>query len=146
MGPNGNPSYDASKPAVTYNSAGNEYFVVWSADDDALADNELEVYAQRIKADTGAPLGMDDRRISDMGPNNNDLFNAEHPVIAYNEDDNLYLVSWIGDDNNAPLVDGEYEVFTQLLDGLDGAEMGNNDQRISIDGAGWQHRLRHKMG
>lgn len=134
MGPDGNPNYDASRPAVVYNSTGNEYFVVWSADDDNLADNENEIYAQRIKADTGDQLGVDDRRISDMGPNNNDAYEAEQPVIAYNEDDNLYLVAWIGDDNIAPLVEGEYEVFTQLLNGLDGAEMGPNDQRISTMG------------
>ncbi len=132
MGPNGNASYGAYSPAVAYNNTNNEYLVVWQGDDDtgALVDAESEIYGQRINAATGAEVGTNDLRISDMGSDGDTAYGAFGPVVAYNSADNQYLVVWYGDDNTAPLVDGEYEIFGQRLTAT-GAGTGSNDFRIS---------------
>src|SRR6185436_3122147 len=55
----------AQDSAVAYNSTDNEYLVVWSGEEN---ENEFEIYGQRINASTGAEVGANDIRISDMGP------------------------------------------------------------------------------
>ena len=131
MGPNGNTAYTASRPAVAYNSTDNEYLVTWEGDDDtgSLVDDEFEIYAQRVSA-AGAEVGTNDIRLSDMGPDGNSSFDAGAPQVAYNSTANQYLVVWQGDDNTAPLVDEENEIFGQLVTAA-GVETGNNDFRIS---------------
>ncbi len=133
MGPDGDEHFDANTPAVAYDSVDNEYLVVWSGDDrtGALVDGELEIFAQRIDAATGAELGGDDARLSDMGPDGDEHFDANTPAVAYDSVDNEYLVVWSGDDRTAPLVDGELEIFAQRIDAATGAELGGDDIRIS---------------
>ncbi|MDC0358287.1 DUF11 domain-containing protein [Oligoflexia bacterium] len=133
MGPDADTSYDAYNPAVAYNGTNNEYLVVWTAngDDPALDDDEDEVYAQRISAATGAEIGTDDFRISDMGFNRNISYDPAHPDVAYNGAGNEYLVVWESDDNTAPLIVGEREIFGQRINAATGAEVGDNDFRIS---------------
>jgi hypothetical protein len=58
-------------------------------------------------------VGVNDFRLSDMGPDGNTNYGAFEPAVAYNGAANEYLVVWSGDDNNAPLVKGEYEIFGQ---------------------------------
>jgi hypothetical protein len=132
MGPESDPAYDAQMPDVVYNSAEGEYLVVWDGDDDtgSLEDNELEVYGQRIEAVTGAQIGLD-LRLSDLGPDGDPDYAAWIPAVAYNSDDNEYLVVWWGDDNTPPLVDEEFEIYGQRLDGATAAEIGINDFRLS---------------
>ncbi|MGK0365787.1 MAG: hypothetical protein ACI85O_002855, partial [Saprospiraceae bacterium] len=133
MGPVGNTSYGAQKPSVVYNSTDNEYLVVWIGDDDTapLVNNEMEIFGQRLTSD-GTEVGTNDFRISDMGPNGNTSFGVLGGLISavYNTTNNQYLVIWVGDDDTAPLVDNELEVFGQIL-AADGTEVGNNDFRIS---------------
>ena len=132
MGVDGNDAYDAYKPNVAYNSTDNEYLVVWWGDDDtgSLVDGEHEVFGQLIDGATGAEIGSD-IRISDMGASDGSFdFQAAGPAVAYNATNNLYLVVWEGDDDTAPLVDDETEIFAQLLTAA-GAETGPNDFRIS---------------
>ncbi len=131
MGPDGDPDFDVQVPAVAYNTRHDEYMVVWYGDDDAgpLVDDEFEVFAQRLDA-TGAQRGVNDRRISDMGPNGDPDFAARNPAIAYNATSDEYLVVWNGDDGSGPLVDNEREIFAQRLSGT-GAQVGANDRRIS---------------
>ncbi|MBC8181123.1 hypothetical protein H8E88_08365, partial [candidate division KSB1 bacterium] len=95
MGPDGNHAYDAINPDVAYNSANNEYLVVWAGDD---SDEEWEVYGQRINAVTGAEIGTNDFRISDMGPDGNKDYNVGNSKVGvtYNSADNEYLVVWCG--------------------------------------------------
>ena len=51
-----------------------------------------------------------------MGPDGNtELSTPTTPAVAYNSADNEYLVVWDGDDNTAPLVDNEFEIFGQRL-------------------------------
>ncbi len=136
MGPDGMKDFTIfSSFDVTYNSQNNEYLVVWSGDEDTppLTDNEYEIFGQRLNAETGAEVGQNDFRISDMGPDGTSVYGAADPRIAYNQFSNEYLVVWWGDDNVSPLVNSELEVFGQRLDGA-GAEIGDNDFRISTMG------------
>ena len=131
MGPDGNGYYDAWNIDVAYNSDDNEYLVVWQGDDNtgSLVNEEWEIYGQLLDAD-GDEIGTNDFRISDMGPDGNSSYDAKGPIVAYNSDDNEYLVVWYGDDNTGSLVDEEWEIFGQLLN-ADGNEIGTNDFRIS---------------
>ncbi|MFN8392930.1 MAG: Ig-like domain-containing protein [Bdellovibrionota bacterium] len=133
MGPNGDTTFAAVSPAVAYNSTNNEYLLVWSGTDSSTG--EREIYAQRINAATGAEVGTNDFRISDMGPNGNLSYGAYDPAVAYNPTANEYLVVWWGDDNSGSLVSGEYEIYGQRINGATGAEVGSNDFRISDMGS-----------
>jgi predicted aconitase with swiveling domain len=137
MGPNGDRPYEATEPAVAYNSANNEYLVVWAGDDNtgSLVHGEKEIFGQRINARTGKEVGSNDFRISDMGPDGNTSFGAKETAVAYNSVNNEYLVVWSGDDNTGALVDNEHEIFGQRLGGATGAEIGMNDFRISDMGS-----------
>jgi hypothetical protein len=132
MGPDGSSAYVAFTPAVAYNSANNEYLVVWYGDDDTapLVDNETEIFGQRVNAATGAEIGTNDFRLSDMGPDGNTGYSVYRPAVAYNSTDNEYLVVWRGDDNAGGLVDNEFEVFGQRVNAATGAEIGT-DFRLS---------------
>ncbi|MCC7359833.1 MAG: hypothetical protein IT317_10170, partial [Anaerolineales bacterium] len=116
MGPNGSTSYDAYYPAVAYNSSANQYLVVWQGDDNTgeLVDEEVEIFGQRVNAATGAELGGD-FRLSDMGPDGSTSYGAFTPAVAYNSQNNEYLVVWQGDDNTGGLVDEEVEIFGQRV-------------------------------
>ncbi len=132
--------FDASRPAVAYNSTDNEYLVVWYGDNNLfipgspqLVDEEYEIYGQRVDAATGEEVGPNDFRISDMGPDGDSDYEAYHPAVAYDSVLNQYLVVWEGDENEGPLVDEDFEIFGQLLRS-DGVEIGTNDFRISRTG------------
>jgi hypothetical protein len=130
-GPDGTVNFDAVDPRIAYNTALNEYLVVWRADDNTapLVDEEFEVFGQRLSA-SGMELGVDDFRISDMGPNGSTAYSVSDPDVVYNSLSNEYLVVWRGDDDRFGLVSGELEVFGQRLNAT-GAEAGDNDFRIS---------------
>lgn len=133
MGPNDNTAYDALDPYVAWGSQRNEYLVVWRGDDDRspLVSNEFEIFGQRLDS-SASEVGLDDFRISFMGPNRNDAFDASDPAIAYNPDLDEFLVTWTGLDD---LVLGE-EVYGQLLRS-DGTAVGGELQISSMgaDGA-----------
>ena len=131
MGPDANPSYDASNPSVAYSSADNQFLVIWYGDDDSapLVDNEFEVFGQRL-TNFGAEGGANDFRVSDMGPDANPSYGAFNPSVAYGSADNQFLVTWYGDDDTPPLVDNEYEIYGQRLDRT-GVQVGVNDSRVS---------------
>jgi hypothetical protein len=133
MGPDGNAAFGAFDPSVVYNPAANEYLVVWRGDDDTgpLVDGEFEIFAQRLSV-AGVEVGGD-FRISDMGPDGNTAHSASTPAIAYNASSGEYLVAWSGDDDTGPLVNDEFEVFTQRISST-GAEIGT-DTRVSQMGA-----------
>ena len=121
---------------VTYNPDADEFLVVCSAEDDqgGMTEGELEIFAQRLDGATGAELGNNDFRVSDLGDSGSSIFAAQWPRVAYNPNADEYLVVWRGDDNIGGLVNGEHEVFGQRLAGATGAELGANDFRISALG------------
>jgi hypothetical protein len=132
MGPDGSMYYDARDPAVAYNSANNEYFVVWASDDDtgSLVDEECEIFGQRVEAATGAEIGANDFRLSDMGPDGDATYDAWNPAVAYDSTDNEYLVVWEGEDDTGTLVSGEFEIYGQRVEADTGMEIGT-DLRLS---------------
>jgi hypothetical protein len=115
---------------VVYNATSQEYLVVFNA---RPASGDEEVYGQRLGLDA-SQIGLDDFQISDMGPPASATFQAAPPSVAWNSTLNQYLVGWQGDDDTPPLVDGELEVFGQLL-AADGTPIGVDDFRISDMGA-----------
>jgi hypothetical protein len=127
MGPNGNTNFDAAPPSVAWNSVLNQYLVGWHGNDGApLANNEREVWGQLLTAD-GGKIGAD-FRISDMGPDGSGEYGAFRPRIAFDPFSNQYLVAWHGDE--VGLGENEFEIWGQYL-AANGAEIGNNDFRIS---------------
>ncbi len=125
MGLLDDPAFDAQDPDVAYNSASNEYLVVWSADH--YADNEFEIFGQRLNAG-GAPIGGR-LRVSVMGGSANPDYDAVDPAVAYNSTDNEYLVVWSGDNTGGTLLDDEFEIWGKLLEG--DADWIGADFRIS---------------
>lgn len=78
-------------------------------------------------------IGSNDVRVSDMGPDGDANYDALNPAVAYNNIDNNYLVVWEGDDTPGDLVEGEMEIFGQILS-ANGAQVGYSDVRISHTG------------
>jgi hypothetical protein len=126
--------YDAFLPGAAYNPAQQEYFVVWYADDDlgTLADDEYEIFGQRLNGATGAKIGAS-IRLSDMGPDGDPNYDGFTPEIAYNPEQNQYLVVWVGNDNTGSLAVGENEIYGQRVEASTGAEIGT-DLRLSTMG------------
>ncbi len=115
------------RPSVAYNSTDNEYLVLWVADDDAagLADNEFEIFGQRVDASTGQPVGTDDFQISSMGTNGNTAFYAYLQDVAYNSIDDEYLVVWVGH-SPTTAVNVNNDLYGQRIAGATGALLGSN--------------------
>ena len=132
MGPDGDAAYDAREPSLAYNSADHEYLVAWRGNDDtdALVDNEFEIFVQRLAPD-GTELGVDDQQISRGGDEGVEgVASSFEPSVDYNAVTNEYLVAWAGGGAAGPLVNDEFEIFTQRL-AIDGTEVGKDDRRIS---------------
>ncbi|MCA9935881.1 MAG: right-handed parallel beta-helix repeat-containing protein, partial [Anaerolineales bacterium] len=133
MGTEDDPNYRAEHPAVAHNPDTNQYLVVWSGDDDAapLVQGEKEIFGQLL--DAGGVAVGGNFRVSDMGPDGSTLYGAYLPDVAYNPDHAEYLVVWMADDDTAPLVEGEFEVFAQRLTAA-GAEVGRHNFQVSAMG------------
>jgi len=137
MGPTGNRSYDAIDPVVAWNSQDNNFLVVWRGEDGSAGTpvGEFEIYAQLLNGSNPAQqLGVNDRRISDMGPDGSANFDAYSPEVVYNATDNEFLVVWYGDDNVGGRASGEFEIYAQRVSGSTGAEIGANDFSVSETG------------
>ncbi|MEM7310152.1 MAG: hypothetical protein AAF682_25980 [Planctomycetota bacterium] len=132
MGPDGDPAYEARTPAVAFDPLSDDYLVAWAGSDDGTTvAGEHEIYAQIVNGPNGAEIGPNDFRVSDMGPDGDPAYDAANPAVSFNQASALYLVVWAGDDNSAPLVDNELEIFAQRLETGSGAELGTNDLRLS---------------
>lgn len=130
VGPDGNTTYGAFEPAIAYNSQDDQYLVVWWGNSDlgGLASDEDEIWGRRLDGAGNQIGGI--IRISDAGTDGDGTRDAFTPAVAYNSQDNQYLVVWYADDDGAGLADDEYEIFGQRLDAA-GNEIGTNDFRIS---------------
>lgn len=138
QGGTGDTDFGAGRPAVAYNSAANEYLVVYEGDRRIPFPTcpmgspiEREIFRQRIDAETGMLLGSG-ASISQSGPTCDDTHAAASPAVAYNATNDEYLVVWSGDDDSGGLVDDEFEIFGQRLNNL-GNPIGGNF-RISFRG------------
>ncbi len=128
-GNDSNLRLDSREPSLAYNPQTNQMLVVWQRE---LVDDgsrvEHEIYARLVNAN-GTPTG-NAIRVSTMGPNGNTAYDALDPFVAYGSGRNEFLVTWRGDDNRSPLVQGEFEVFGQRI-AADGIPTGPDDFRIS---------------
>lgn len=113
-----NPDYDGQSPAVVWNAAENEYFVVWHGNDNegGLDPNEIEIFAQRL-AENGTAQGLNDFRVSSAGGIGNDYLFALYPDVAWNANQNEYLVVWQGEHNEGGLEPHELEIWGQRIHG-----------------------------
>lgn len=127
QGVDGNHLFDASAADIAYNRTGNEFLVVWLGDN--AADNEFEVFAQRVSA-AGAQVGAD-FRLSTTGTDGDTAHEAFDPAVAYGSAPNEYLVVWAGD----ALLDDDFEIFGQRVSGA-GAEVGSDFRVSHADAAG----------
>jgi len=132
MGPDGNPSFDALDPDVAYDAVNDQYLVVWRGEDDtgSLVVGGFEIFGQFIDGASGKEIGVNDMRLSNVGPEGNAMFDAFNPAVAYSAQDQQFLVVWYGDNNTANQVEGEMEILGQFVDAT-GTEIGSNDFRIS---------------
>ena len=119
MGGIEDPDYGAHfcRPAVAYNSAANEYLVVWRGEDNTggLVDGEIEIFGQRVDAATGGEVGANDFRISDMGGTGDPEYDGLDPTVACSGTQNEYLTVWGGDDDTGELTNDEFEIFGQRV-------------------------------
>ena len=125
-GPANDTDYDQVDPKVAYNSTANEYVVVAWGDD--VANNANEVFLQRVSA-TGTLIGTTET-ISDMGDATGTNYRGQIPDIAYSTTSQSFLVVWDGDDNVAPLVDNDLEIFGQRW------ELPDNPPSITANAGG----------
>lgn len=134
MGPDGHLSYRADDAAVVYDSIGDRYLVVWTGDDDsgALIEDEDEIFGQLLDGASGAELPPNDFRISFAGGTGNSTYAAGYPDVAFDHVHQRFLVVWEADTDDGDLVDGEKEIWGQILDGALGT-VGSNF-RISTMG------------
>ncbi len=117
MGIDGDSSRGASIPAVAFNSNQPQYLVLWNGDDDAggQVENEFEIFGQRLDR-FGNEIGINDFRISDMGGGLGDAsYGAFRPHLAFDQNNDRWLVVWHGDDSSGGLIDDEFEIFGSLL-------------------------------
>ena len=116
---------DQRHPAVAYNSEADEYLVVWqdrwcrslpyyTADD---------IYGWRV--DSGGSLIGDVIPISIATDCKSDKSVQQSPVVAYNSQDNQYLVVWEDDRN------GNWDICGQLLSAA-GEPLGDNFPIVMI--------------
>ncbi len=126
-------AFRGGSPAVAFGDADNEYLVVWSGNDDqgGMVLNEYEIFGQRIDARTGTEVGLNDFRISNMGPEGDGEYRASTPDVAYNRARNNFLVVWSADDDSGDLVDDEKEIYLQRIDASTGMQIGVDDLRLS---------------
>ncbi len=87
-----------------------------------LQGGSLRLAAERLEARcllAADPLGINDFRISHMGPDGTTFGAGSMPVTVYNGRDNQYLVVWSGDHGS-----GELEIYGQRLNGSTGQPLG----------------------
>ncbi|KAB2964339.1 MAG: hypothetical protein F9K16_04520 [Thermoanaerobaculia bacterium] len=136
MGGLGGALYHARSPAVAFDPERNQYLVTWhgSHDQGGQAVGEFEIFVQRLDGATGAEIGIDDQRISSIGGVGDADFDAFDPAVVYNAVHDEFLVVWEGDESGLFQTDEEMEVFVQRLDAATGAEVGDDDFRVTFAG------------
>ncbi len=130
LGNDGNTAFSANNPSVVHNENDNNYLVIYHGDSITVGENEIFVHF--ITSSTGVSSG-DDIRISDMGPDGNVNFDGANAKVAYDPNLVKFFTVWSGDDNSGGLVNGENEIFGQVLE-ISGDEDTSNDFRISDAG------------
>lgn len=125
VGPDLNRAYDASEPAIAVNQNESKYLIVWEGNDNAsgLAADEVEIFGKMFHSN-GTAITPEAYRISFTGASLSNIYDARQPEVVYNPDVNEFVVVWYADDNKNGLVEGEFEIFAQRLNGSDGSLIG----------------------
>jgi hypothetical protein len=127
----------ATAPSVQWNSRSTNYLVIWqgfSTNLPGLTAFENEIHGQLLTIG-GVHIGTN-FLITHMGPNSNSGFRADNPDLAYNATSNQFLLVYQGDNDTAPAVDDDTEIWGHVLN-ASGAPLTTNETRISqmgIDG------------
>ncbi len=124
-------SYDALDPDIVYNATDNEYFVVWSGDDNTppFVNNELEIYGQRLSS-TLAELGTNDVHVNETGADGDATTDARRPAVTWAASTDRYMVVY----------DGNYTTnagvpWTRILGRMVDANGTPRDIEIELGGA-----------
>jgi hypothetical protein len=114
----------SSQADVAWNSANNEYLIIWKGMGEPEDVVKTEIYGQRLKAN-GELLGRYFRisHTTDQGIN----FNANSPAIAYDSRDNQYLVVWSGGFKN----ESQIEIWGKILSAAGETVGTKSDFRVS---------------
>lgn len=123
--------FGPTAPDLAHSADTNQYLIVWHGyqQGGGLVTNENEIFG-RLVSGSGILEISATIRISDMGPDGDGSYDALNPAVAASGASS-FLVVWEGEDNSGSLVDGEKEIFGQLLNAIDATETGPNDFRIS---------------
>ncbi len=119
MGPSNDPAYGVPwwfGPDVAFNAINNSYLVVWCADSNAPphVNDEYEIWGRRFLS-TMTPVDSVGYEISAMGPAGDTAYYAAQPAVAWDSDQNRFLIVWEGDHNGFGLADDEVEIFGQFV-------------------------------
>jgi hypothetical protein len=133
MGYPGSDSFDANSADVVWNANNKQYLVVWSSDhyQGHLGSGEQEIWGQFLDNSGNPVAGL--QRLSQMGEDGRDGFDARNPAIAYNSTDNQYLIAWEGTLTKKQVYvsgddEDEVEIFAQLFQfNLDDDEDSDGD-------------------
>jgi len=128
----GENEYFAENPALVFNPDAGEWLVVWEGS--RVLPVENEIYGQVLGYSSTGEIterGIDDLRISDMGPDRYPDYYAQHPDVSYDSNKGYYLVVWDGCDDTEYIPVCEREVFGQLVGGKSRREEGYNDIPLS---------------
>ncbi len=121
-------------PAVAFDAERGQFLVAWSGYLDGGL--ESEIYVQRVDAASGMPIGIDDQRITAIGPTGDPSYFAGAPRVAYNAVADEFLVAFLATPPEGPgQISDHFEVFAQRLDASTGTEVGPDDFRVSAMGA-----------
>lgn len=118
MGGLGDAALEAFEAHIAYNPLNDDYLVVWHGTGMVNLFTQTEAFAQRIDGEFADQVG-DEVAISDMGPDSVNTLTAQSSAVAFNSAGFEYFVAWQGDDNIAPLVNDELEIFGQRLGAAD---------------------------
>jgi hypothetical protein len=118
-------------PRIAYNSASDEYLVVFYANkgDPSGFSLNLDVFSQRVDADGAELGGAADTRLTTTGTDT-DLLGSQLPAVAYNPILGDYLIAYESD----VLADNDLEVYLQRLTSA-GALNGGATQATTTPGA-----------
>jgi len=132
VGVDTDPNFVRPEPAVAYSATSGRWMVVFSIDDQQLSrpNDKFEVFARTV-TDAGT-VGTSLIGVSETGQNDDAGDDAQHPDIAWNPDDNQFLVAWDARQNDVGLYDS---IRIQRLSGI-GTVLGGDQIISGIGGTG----------
>lgn len=102
--------FAARLPELAWDPVRDRFLVAYEAS--AAERWKTEIFLQLLAAD-GSELTPDDQQLTSTP--GNDLFDATTPEVVFATDSDRWLVAWSADEDTLDLVDGELEVFAQVL-------------------------------